>query len=45
MRTGTEMLSIEPDQESLPASSREKWFALIALVLVTMAAVTLLHPR
>ena len=40
-----EMLSTESDQESLPVSSREKWLALIALVLVTIAAIALLHPR
>jgi hypothetical protein len=40
-----EMLSTESDQESLPVSSREKWLALIALVMVTVAAVTLLHPQ
>jgi hypothetical protein len=39
------MLSTDPNQESLPVSSREKWLALIALVLVTMAAIALLHPR
>jgi hypothetical protein len=40
-----EMLSTDPNQESLPVSSREKWVALIALVLLTIAAIALLHPR
>jgi hypothetical protein len=40
-----EMLSSDPNQESLPVSSREKWVALIALVLVTVAGVALLHPQ
>jgi len=39
------MLSNDPNQESLPVSSREKWVALIALVLLTIAAIALLHPR
>ena len=40
-----EMLSTDPDRESLPVSSREKWLALIALVLLTIAAIALLHSR
>jgi hypothetical protein len=39
------MLSTDPDRESLPVSSREKWVALIALVLVTIAAIAVLQPR
>ncbi|MGA2880537.1 MAG: hypothetical protein ABSG13_16435 [Bryobacteraceae bacterium] len=46
MRTSTELLpTIEPDRACMRGSSREKWFAPIALVLVTMAAVALLYPR
>ena len=46
MRT-TENLTanVEAVQEARSGHSREKWFAVISLVLVTASAVALLYPR
>ncbi|MGP0073196.1 MAG: hypothetical protein ACLPWF_14855 [Bryobacteraceae bacterium] len=46
MPTSTELIPTSgPFPEPPRGSSREKWLALIALVMVSVAAVALLHPR